>query len=196
MENISLPIFSNLKTPVCLLYTPSTSNNNVGFLSAVPIKATTEQQEKRERVIMQQQMQEMESNKIMFEMQLDSASNYIETKISNFKGELDQCQQQIRDLKQENRKLAKKLEDEKRKFKLAKKKLMSQTKVFRSESVPVTSKEMANDDSIISCVSEEEEADLNEEKYHHMEATDSSQDLKYTPSKYVIMPTTNSFISL
>lgn len=113
----------------------------------VPVKATTEQQENYERAIVQKHMkQEMESNQYMFEMQLDSASNYMQTKISNFEGELAQSRQQIADLKSKKTALEKKLANEKKKVD----KLIAQLQQKKRLNEPA---------ALITCVSEEEEVD-------------------------------------
>ena len=124
-----------------------------------PVKAT-EQQEKCERAIMQQHMkQEIESNQYASDMLIDSASNYMQTKRSQFEGELAQSRQQIADLKREKESLAQKLANEKEKVKYIEKKL----------NAPQT-EDLSKSHSIIM---EEEEVDQ-DERAQELQASNSS----------------------
>ena len=90
----------------------------------VPAKASSDQQEMYERVIIQQNKKELEqelesarAQEYMFEMQLDSASNYMETKISRFEDNLAQYRDKIAVLEKEKQALQQKLTHQAEKMK-------------------------------------------------------------------------------
>lgn len=88
------------------------------------MKATTDQQEMFERVIIQQNKVELEqelesarAQEFMFEMQLDSASNYMESKISRFEDTVAQYRDKVATLEKENQALQQRLADQAEKMK-------------------------------------------------------------------------------
>ena len=90
----------------------------------IPMKATTDQQEMFERVIIQQNKVELEqelesarAQEFMFEMQLDSASNYMESKISRFEDTVAQYRDKVATLEKENQALQQRLADQAEKMK-------------------------------------------------------------------------------
>ena len=104
----------------------------IGYLSVIPMKATTDQQEMFERVIIQQNKEELEqelesarAQEFMFEMQLDSASNYMESKISRFESTIAQYRDKVATLEKENQVLQQKLTDQAEKMKSLEEKLKS-----------------------------------------------------------------------
>lgn len=81
-------------------------------LSVTQLKAAMDQQEMCERVIIQEQnrqlKRELESarrDESFFEMQLDSASNYMQSKITTFEGNLEQSREKISELERENQEM-------------------------------------------------------------------------------------------
>ena len=85
-------------------------------LSVTQLKAAMDQQEMCERAIIQEQnrqlKRELESarrDESFFEMQLDSASNYMQSKITRFEGNLEQSKEKISELEQENQEMRQKL---------------------------------------------------------------------------------------
>ena len=106
----------------------------IGYLSVVPLKAATDQQEVYERAVIQQNNQELErelksarDQECMFEMQLDSASNYMESKISRFEDNLAQYRDRIGVLEEKNRALKQKLQEQSEKMKSLEAKLKNLT---------------------------------------------------------------------
>ena len=134
----------------------------------VPVKAAIDQQEKCECAIMQQNLkQELESKEVMFEMQLDSASNYMQTKISNFEEDLAQSREKIAELEKKNRLMKRKLAKEQEKMRYLEKKLVSAT----TEHTLYGRSLSEADTRVITCVSEEEEV---EETAHPLQTTSSA----------------------
>ena len=85
-------------------------------LSVTQLKAAMDQQEMCERAIIQEQnrqlKRELESarrDESFFEMQLDSASNYMQSKITTFEGNLEQSREKISELERENQEMRQRL---------------------------------------------------------------------------------------